>query len=142
MNIWGQSQNIHYLLYLIRSGERMNRFNIKGSKHAGSMTGSMLRRFFWGLGAAVLTYVVVPKMRRMAKPAIEKGVSSVKELAERGRQTIEEYRAQKEDAVDMIKDASMEQVEVQKDAISGKINALQETIDRLKNEIMELRNKL
>ncbi|NLZ52697.1 MAG: hypothetical protein GX892_06065, partial [Thermoanaerobacteraceae bacterium] len=116
--------------------------------HAGSMTGSMLRRFFWGLGAAVLTYVVVPKMRRMAKPAIEKGVSGVKELAERGKQTIEEYRAQKDDTVDMVKDASLEHIQVERDKVMSKvnalskINALQETIDRLKKEIMGLKNKL
>jgi len=125
----------------------MSKFNIKGrQQYMGTMSGSMMRRFFWGLGAAILTYVVVPKMRRMAKPTIEKGVSKVKELADRGKQTIEEYKAQKENAVNMIKDASMERMEeqkdVMKDAISGKINALQETIERLKSEIMELRSKL
>ena len=121
----------------------MKGFKIKGSKqYMGNMTNSAVKRLFWGLGAAILTYVVVPKMRRMARPVVEKGVSSMKELAERGRQTIEEYKAKKEDAVNMIKDASMEQMEVQKEAIADKINALQETIDRLKSEIMDLRNKV
>jgi uncharacterized protein YukE len=121
----------------------MNGFNNKGTKqHMGGMTGSMLKRFFWGLGAAILTYVVVPKMRRMAKPAVEKGVSSVKELAERGKQTIEEYKAQKDDMVDMVKDASLEHIQVERDKVMSKVNALQETIDRLKKEIMELKNKL
>jgi len=126
-----------------RSDAKMSKFNVRGSRqNMGGMTDSMLKRFFWGLGAAILTYVVVPKMRRMARPVVEKGVSSMKELAERGRQTIEEYKAKKEDAVNMIKDASMEQMEVQKEAIADKINALQETIDRLKSEIMDLRNKV
>jgi len=121
----------------------MNKYNIRGSRqYMDTMTGSMMRRLFWGLGAAVLTYVVVPKMRQMAKPAIEKGVCSIKELAERGKQTIEEYKAQKQETVNMIKDASMEQVDAQKDVISSKITALQETLDRLKNEIMDLRSKV
>lgn len=127
----------------------MNGFNIKGTKqHMGGMTGSMLKRFFWGLGAAILTYVVVPKMRHMAKPVVEKSVSGVKELAERGKQTIEEYRAQKDDTVNMVKDASLEHIQVERDKVMSKvnalskINALQETIDKLKNEINQLKERL
>ncbi|NLZ53346.1 MAG: hypothetical protein GX892_09395 [Thermoanaerobacteraceae bacterium] len=97
---------------------------------------SILKRFFWGLGAAALTYVVVPKMRSMAKPVVQKGVSGVKNLAERGKQTIEEYKARREDNIaDIVHDTSMEQVQVESDMISEKINALQETIDKLKDEI-------
>ena len=66
----------------------MRRFTISGSKdRSGGMMMSMLKRFFWGMSGN-LTYVVVPKMRRMAKPMVNKGMSSVKDLAERGKQTI------------------------------------------------------
>lgn len=121
----------------------MNGFNITGSKqHSGGMMMSMLKRFFWGLSAAVLTYVVVPKMRHMAKPVMRKGVNGVKNLAERGKQTMEEYKARREgNTVDMVNDASLEQVQVESDVISGKINTLQETIDRLKKEINQLRER-
>jgi polyhydroxyalkanoate synthesis regulator phasin len=103
---------------------------------------SILKRFFWGLSAAVLTYVVVPKMRHMAKPVVRKGVSGVKNLAERGKQTMEEFKARREDnTVDMVHDTTLEQVQVDSDVISGKINSLQETIDRLKNEINQLRER-
>lgn len=121
----------------------MNGFNITGSKQrGGGMMMSILKRFFWGLGAAVLTYVVVPKMRHMAKPVMRKGVNGVKNLAERGKQTMEEYKARREgNTVDMVNDASLEQVQVESDVISGKINTLQETIDRLKKEINQLRER-
>jgi polyhydroxyalkanoate synthesis regulator phasin len=121
----------------------MSGFNITGSKQrGGGMMMSILKRFFWGLSAAVLTYVVVPKMRHMAKPVVRKGVSGVKNLAERGKQTMEEFKARREDnTVDMVHDTTLEQVQVDSDVISGKINALQETIDRLKNEINQLRER-
>lgn len=123
----------------------MKGFKIKGSKqYMGNMINSAVKRLFWGLGAAILTYVVVPKMRRMARPVVEKGVSNVKELAERGKQTIEEYKASKQESIDMIKDAVAKHTEAQgetlSDMLSDRINALQETIDRLKKEIMELKD--
>ncbi|MDD4568628.1 MAG: hypothetical protein PHE70_00660 [Tepidanaerobacteraceae bacterium] len=121
----------------------MSGFNITGSKQrGGGMMMSIFKRFFWGLGAAVLTYVVVPKMRHMAKPVVHKGVRGVKDLAERGRMTMEEYKARREgNTVDMVNDASLEQVQVESDVVSSKINVLQETIEKLKNEISQLRER-
>ncbi len=120
----------------------MKGFNITGSKQrGGGMMMSILKRFFLGLGAAILTYVVVPKMRHMAKPVVRKGVNGVKNLAERGKQTMEEYKARQENTVDMVKDTSLDQIQVESDVISQKINALQQTINRLKNEINQLRER-
>ncbi len=122
----------------------MKGINMRGSKNTAN---SMLKRFLWGLGATILTYVVVPKMRSMAKPVVEKGVSSVKELAERGKQTMEEYRAQKNNADDMVKDASFENIPERDKVMSrvfilDRLNELQDTIDRLKREIMDLKRRL
>lgn len=123
----------------------MKKFKITGSKqHGGGMAMSILKRFFWGLGAAALTYIVVPKMRRMAKPAVNKGVCGVKSLTERGKQTIEEYKARREGHTgDAADDTSSEQTHIQEDndVVSSRINAIQETIDRLKKEINQLRER-
>ena len=89
-----------------------------------------------------MTYVVVPKMRRMAKPMVNKSMSSMKDLAERGKQTIKEYKSNREsEKADMAVDTSLEQVQVESDVISSKINSLQKTIDRLQSEINHLRER-
>ncbi len=121
----------------------MKGFNTTNSRQRGKgMMTSMFKRLFWGLGAAVLTYVVAPKMRRMAKPAMEKGMEGVKDLAERGKQTIEKYKSPKEDsALEMVSEAAQEQAEVATDMIYDKLDALQGTIENLKKEINQLRQR-
>ncbi|MGI6425705.1 MAG: hypothetical protein ACOX2A_11045 [Tepidanaerobacteraceae bacterium] len=120
----------------------MNGFSITGNKQqGGGMMMSMLRRLFWGLSAAVLTYVVVPKMRHMARPVVDKGVGEVKNLAQRGKMTIEEYKARQNKQTNIAQDTSLEQVQVASDVLSSKINALQEMVDKIQNEINLLREK-
>ena len=121
---------------------KMKGFSITGNKQqGGGMIMSLLRRLFWGLSAAVLTYVVVPKMRHMARPVVDKGVYGVKNLAQRGKMTIEEYRARQNEKTNMAQDTSLEQVQVANEVLSSKINALQEMVDKIQNEINLLREK-
>lgn len=120
----------------------MKGLKIAGPKQGGrSITMSMLKRFFWGLGAATLTYVVAPKMRNMAEPVVNKGMDNIKNMAEKGKQTIENYKSRYEDeANDMTIDTSLGQVKINNDIISNKINALQEMVNKLQNEINQLKN--
>ncbi len=120
----------------------MKGLKIAGPKQGGkSTTMSMLKRIFWGLGAATLTYVVAPKMRNMAEPVVNKGMDNIKSMAEKGKQTIENYKSRYEDeANDMTIDTSLGQVKIHNDIISNKINALQEMVNKLQNEINQLKN--
>lgn len=117
----------------------MKGFSITGNKQqGGGMIMSLFKRLFWGLSAAVLTYVVVPKMRHMARPVVDKGVDGFKNLAQRGKMTIEEYKARQGEKTNIAQDKS---VEPSSDILSSKINSLQEMVDKIQREINILREK-
>jgi len=115
--------------------------NFKGRK--GGFAMSMLKRLFWGIGAAALTYVVVPKMRKMAKPAVDKGKSSVKVLADRGKQGLGEYKFHYKDKSEKAPYTSTEEQghRTINDQLAGIVSELQARVSELQEEIEKFRLK-
>ena len=114
----------------------LNMNSSKGRK--GGFTMSILRRFFWGMGALAVTYVVLPKMREMAKPTVNRGMRGVKDLANKGRQSLGEYKFRYNSEVNthkMPQDTTLEQMDTEKNQLMGIVQQLQERIVELQGEI-------
>ncbi|MCR4430199.1 MAG: hypothetical protein NUV45_04165 [Tepidanaerobacteraceae bacterium] len=108
------------------------------------------KSFFWGLGAAALAFIMVPKFKKMARPAIVKGICGVMGLAEKGREAVEGFkdrrRGKETNAQNAAKtDGGAERLQrMQQEEVEAldEIKELKNMISRLQAEINEIRQKI
>jgi hypothetical protein len=104
---------------------------------------SLLKRLFWGMGAAVLSYIVVPRMRKMAKPVVHRGMEGMRGLADKGKQALEEYkfRYKGPEVEQVMPDLSLEQMKVERDNLSRIMQQMQDRMAILQREIENLTDR-
>ncbi|WP_422446484.1 hypothetical protein [Thermoanaerobacterium sp. DL9XJH110] len=98
---------------------------------------SILRSFFFGLGAAALAYMLSPGVKKMARPMLEKGASGVMNLAQKGRETVEGLKRRRGESGDAGEETGRQTIEASYDTT---IEQLRQERNRAFNEIKELRN--
>ncbi|MDN5301273.1 MAG: hypothetical protein PWQ60_787 [Thermoanaerobacteraceae bacterium] len=108
----------------------------------------ILKPFFWGLGAAVLAYMVTPRVKKVARPLLVKGVSGAIGLAEKGKETVEEFRDRRREkaretalGTDSSYDNALEQMRQERNHALNEIKELKNVISQLQNEINEIKQK-
>jgi len=123
---------------------RHHKFNSRSKK--GGMILPILKPFFWGLGAAALAYVMTPRVKKMARPVIVKGVSGAIGLAEKGKEAVEEFRdrrgAKSQAApkdVETVYDTTIEQMRQERSNALNEIKELKSVISQLQDEINRIK---
>lgn len=109
---------------------------------------AILKPFFWGLGTAALAYFVSPRVKRMVKPMMAKGINGAMGLAEKGKETMESMMQHKrmdyetiEEQPEATRDTTLEQIQVERDRALDEIRELRSAISQLQSEIDELKSK-
>lgn len=115
-----------------------------------------LKSFLWGLGAAAvalgattLAYMMTPpKVKKMARPVLVKGVSSaIGSLAEKGKEVAEELKECREEkntadeTENSFYDTTLEQMRQERNRALNEIKELRSVISKLQDEINEMKNK-
>lgn len=109
----------------------------------------ILKPFFWGIGAAVLAYMVTPKVKKMARPVIVRGINSTMSLAEKGKEKVEELKDRCREKTQIVEhetesdyDTTIEQMSQEQDRAFHEINEIKDMISRLQSQINEIRQKI
>lgn len=118
---------------------------------------AILKPFFLGLGTAAFAYMLSPRVKKMAKPMVAKGINGAMELAEKGKETVEGMMRRRKDNSDTdtlehntgstVKytqadyDTTLEQIKAERDQALREARELKSAIDRLQAEIDELKTK-
>lgn len=108
----------------------------------------ILKPFFWGLAAAALAYMLTPRVKKVARPLLVKGVSGAIGLAEKGKETVEEFRDRRGEkaretalGTDSSYDNALEQMRQERNHALNEIKELKNVISQLQNEINEIKQK-
>lgn len=114
---------------------------------------SVIRSFFWGMGAVVLAYVISPQLKKVAKPVLKKGMEEASALAEKGKEAMDEIKTQKGCSkktqskvkpgsleYESIGDTTLEQISLERDLAVNEIRELRRVIDDMQREINLLKD--
>jgi uncharacterized membrane protein len=122
-------------------------------KNRGGIRVSVIRSFFWGMGAVVLAYVISPQLKKVAKPVLKKGMEEASALAEKGKEAMDEIKTQKGCSkktqskvkpgsleYESIGDTTLEQISLERDLAVNEIRELRRVIDDMQREINLLKD--
>lgn len=117
---------------------------------------SVIRSFFWGMGAAALAYIVSPQVKKMARPMLKKSMDGASALAEKGKDAMDEMQDRKKcfkrteskeglsafEHKPVSRDTTLEQISIERDLAVNEIRELRRVIDRMQDEINLLKEKV
>lgn len=117
---------------------------------------SVIKSFFWGMGAAALAYILSPKVKKMARPMLKKSMEGASVLAEKGKDAMGEMQTRKKcfektESKDELsasehepvsRDTTLEQVSIERDLAVNEIRELRRVIDKMQDQINLLKDKM
>lgn len=97
------------------------------------------RGFFWGIGAAALSYILYPKVKETVKPVLDKGVKGANDIAGK---TVEIYDKGKERVSEMFEDTVKKAEDIEHNAYKTQIDNLKLEREKAVKEVNELKSRI
>jgi len=125
------------------------------NKHKGGMATAIFKPFLWGLGTAAFAYMVSPRVKKRARPLMVKGINGAMGLVEKGKETVECMMQRKKEnsdtehsdtgsTVEYIRagyDTTLDKIKAERDQALKEAQELRSAIDKLQEQINELKIK-